>query len=72
MSHQDTENILDNSEFWKRLQNLFLFDKNTIFLKTTIEKCKKIISDDFHLFEEFSAFFEDAANCSMSSQMNII
>ena len=38
----------------------FLSDKNTVFSQVSMEKNNQTVSDNFDLFEEFSAFFEDA------------
>ena len=46
-------------EFWK-IKKPFLFDKNTIYSQINREKNDKIISDDFHLSEEFGTFSKDA------------
>ena len=35
-------------------------DKNTVFSQVSMEKNNQNVSDNFDLFEEFSAFFEDA------------
>ena len=53
------KNVLDSKEFRKTMRP-FLPDKNLIFSQINIEKKDRIISDDFHLSEEFSNFFEDA------------
>ena len=56
----DLKNLLDSKEFLKTLRP-FLSDKNTVFSQISIEKNKRIMSDDFDLSEEFSTFFKDAA-----------
>ena len=38
----------------------FLSNKNTVFSQVSMEKNNQTVSDNFDLFEEFSAFFEDA------------
>ena len=43
----------------------FLSDKNTVFSQVSMEKNNQTVSDNFDLFEEFSAFFEDAVRLSM-------
>ena len=53
------KNILDSKEFWKSMRP-FLSDKSTVFLQISIEKNKRVISDDFCLFIKFITFFEDA------------
>ena len=55
----DIKNVLDSKEFWKTMRP-FISDKNIVFSQISIEKNKRIISDDFDLSEEFSTFFEDA------------
>ena len=55
----DMKNVLDCKYFWK-IMRPFLSDRNTVFSQITLEKNKRIISDDFDLSEEFSAFSEDA------------
>ena len=53
------KNVLDNREVWKT-KKPFLSDKNIIFSQISIEKNKKIISDDFDFFGEFNTFLENA------------
>ena len=55
----DMKNVLNCKYFWK-IMRPFLSDRNTVFSQITLEKNKRIISDDFDLCEEFSAFSEDA------------
>ena len=55
----DMKKLLNSPEIWKTMKP-FLSDKNTIFSQISIEKNKRIISDDLDLSEEFSTFFEDA------------
>ena len=53
------KNVLESKEFWKTMRP-FLYYKNTVFSQISMERNNGIISDDFHLSEEFSTFFEDA------------
>ena len=53
------KNVLDSKQFCKTMRPL-LSDKNTIFSQISIKENNGIVSDDFHLSEQFSTFFKDA------------
>ena len=50
--------VLESKELWKTMRPFFS-DKKIVFSKISIEKNNRIISDDFHLPEKSSTFFED-------------